>query len=224
LLTAVLALAAALLVGRPAALPPGQILAVGSAAPWPEAVESAADDASSPPLQMSLREWKALVPHLEQAAKADATDAVAQRRLAMAYLNVGRFDDAASIYKKLLATKEDAVVRNRLGNVYRAQGDLSSAETAYRQAMKTDPTLVAPYLNLAELYWRQHRDQDALAVLTTGLSKVAAASRPPLDQAVRVVKSAGSAADATTPPSTASASTTPVSVLPDSSTAATQSP
>jgi len=163
-------------------------------------------------LQQSSAEWKALLPRLEEAAKKTPSDAAAQRRLAMAYFNLGRLDEAETIYKKLLAGQEEALVRNRLGNVYRAKGDLTQAEAAYRQAMKTEPTLPAPYLNLAELFWRQRRNQDALAMLTAGLAKVPAESRPPLEQAEKVIQASAGAsapADATSTATTRAAGTSP---------------
>jgi cellulose synthase operon protein C len=157
-----------------------------------------AEDASTAPVQRSPAEWTALLPKLEQAAKADPKDASAQRRLAMAYFSLGRLNAAAAIYKKLLNAEEDAVVRNRLGNVYRAQGAFAEAEASYKQAMKTDPALPAPYLNLAELYYRQHDDQQALTVIKTGLAKVPEASRQLLEQAAKVIESGGRTGDATT--------------------------
>ena len=185
---------------------------MGTNTPWPDAGDPLGEDASSLPLQQSSAEWKALLPRLEEAAKKTPSDAAAQRRLAMAYFNLGRLDEAETIYKKLLAGQEEALVRNRLGNVYRAKGDLTQAEAAYRQAMKTEPTLPAPYLNLAELFWRQRRNQDALAMLTAGLAKVPAESRPPLEQAEKVIQAsagAGAPADATSTATTRAAGTSP---------------
>ena len=185
---------------------------MGTSTPWPDAGDPLGEDASSLPLQQSSAEWKALLPRLEEAAKKTPSDAAAQRRLAMAYFNLGRLDEAETIYKKLLAGQEEALVRNRLGNVYRAKGDLTQAEAAYRQAMKTEPTLPAPYLNLAELFWRQRRDQDALAMLTAGLAKVPAESRPPLEQAEKVIQAsagAGAPADTTSTATTRAAGTSP---------------
>jgi tetratricopeptide (TPR) repeat protein len=210
LLTAFLALAFSLLTGRPAPPPAGKVLFVGTSTPWPDAGDPLGEDASSLPLQKSLAEWKALLPRLEEAAKKTPTDAAAQRRLAMAYFNLGRLDEAEAIYEKLLAGKEEAMVRNRLGNVYRAKGDLTQAEAAYRQAMKTDPALPAPYLNLAELFWRQHRDQDALAVVSDGLAKVPVESRPPLEQAEKAIETSagsGTPADASSTATTHAAGT-----------------
>ena len=77
---------------------------------------------------------------------ANPADANAQRKLALAYHNLGHLKEAAALYERLLATAEDAVLRTRLGNVFRDQGDYAGAEAAYRQAITDDPTLTAPYL------------------------------------------------------------------------------
>jgi Flp pilus assembly protein TadD len=76
------------------------------------------------------------------------------------------------------------VVRNRLGSILRDHGDLKGAETAYRKAITTDPTLPAPYVNLAEILWRTHRDTEAEGVLRQGVAAVAPESREALERAV----------------------------------------
>lgn len=126
-------------------------------------------------------EWAELLPRLQRAA--DSGDANARRRLALALYNLGRLDEAQTIYEALLRTKDDAVVRNRLGNTLRDRGDLKGAETAYRKAITTDPTLPAPYVNLAEILWRTHRDTEADDVLRQGIGAVAPESRAALERA-----------------------------------------
>lgn len=166
---------------HPAAPPPGELLAVGED---PYATGDAVHPGEiAPPRESASREtWEALLPRLRQAAEADPADAAAQRRLALAYYNLGRLNDAVALYRRLLEKGEDAVVRNRLGNALRDQGDLTGAERAYRQAMATDPTLPAPYANLAELLWRRHRHDEALALLAAGLEKVTPGARPALER------------------------------------------
>lgn len=123
-------------------------------------------------IQPSQEEWAALLPRLEEVVSADPADVNARRKLALAYYNLGYLDDAADIYRDLLAIEEDAVLRNRLGNTLRDSGDEAGAESAYRKAIAGDPTLAPPYLNLAELLWRQGRDDEALAVIDEGLKAV----------------------------------------------------
>lgn len=115
-----------------------------------------------------------------------------QRKLALAYYNLGRFREAAAIYGQLLATEEDAVLRNRLGNTLRDMGDAIAAETAYRKALANDSTLTSAYLNLAELLWRQGRDGEALAVIDEGLSAVTEENRTILERGRQTLERSGS--------------------------------
>jgi tetratricopeptide (TPR) repeat protein len=138
-------------------------------------------------VQPSEAEWMAVLPRLEQIAAADPGDENAQRKLALAYYNLGRLDEAAAIYERLLAEREDPVLRNRLGNTQRDLGFAVGAEAAYRKAIADDPTLAPPYLNLAELLWRQGKDDEALALLDEGLVAVPEESRAALERGRRVL-------------------------------------
>ena len=141
-------------------------------------------------LQPSEEEWAALLPRLQEIAEGDPDDVNIQRKLALAYYNLGRLDDAAAIYKRLLAAEEDAVLRNRLGNTLRDSGDEAGAEAAYRTALADDPGLAPPYLNLAELLWRQGRDDEALAVIDQGLAAVSEENRARLEAGRQVLQGA----------------------------------
>lgn len=141
-------------------------------------------------VQPSEAEWAQLLPELLRVAEAAPEDADAQRALALAYYNLGQFEEARAIYERLLAVDEDAVLRNRLGNTLRDMGDRSGAEAAYRKAITDDPTLAAPYLNLAELLWRQGQDDEALAVIDQGLEAVPQESRASLEAGREVLAAA----------------------------------
>lgn len=130
----------------------------------------------------SEEEWTGLLPQLQRAA--DSGDTTARRRLALALYNLGRLDEAQTIYEDLLRTEDDPLVRNRLGNILRDGGDLRGAEAAYRMAIVKDPTLPAPYVNLAEILWRTHRDAEAAAVLRQGMGIVAPGASAALEQAL----------------------------------------
>lgn len=146
---------------------------------------------TSPPERASEKEWRALLRRLEEAARAAPENATAQRRLAIALHNLGRLDDARSIYEALLTAGEDAIVRNRLGNVLRDQGNLKGAEEAYRRALADDPTLPGPYVNLAELLSRSGRTEEALRLLAEGGLHVAPEAKPALDRAASALEEPG---------------------------------
>ncbi|MFH0915636.1 MAG: tetratricopeptide repeat protein [bacterium] len=139
-------------------------------------------------IQPSGEQWASLLPRLREIAAADPADVNAQRKLALAYYNLGRLDEAAAVYERLLANKEDPVLRNRLGNTLRDQGDVTGADAAYRQAISDDPTRAPPYLNLAELLWRQGRDKEALATIDQGLESVPEESRAALEKGREVLE------------------------------------
>ncbi len=166
---------------RRESLPAGEVLAVGQD-PFAGENTVGAGEVPQPRRLVSRETWEALLPRLQEAAAADPEDAAAQRRLALAYTNLGQLDNAAAVYRRLLEREEDALVRNRLGNILRDQGDLIGAESDYRAALAADPTLPAPYANLAELLWRRHRMDEALDVLEEGLRRVAQEARPALER------------------------------------------
>lgn len=117
-------------------------------------------------------DWEALLPRLLELSEANPGDRNIQRKLAIAYYNLGQLDKALGIYAQLLDDEEDPVLRSRLGNTLRDMGDAAGAEEAYRQALDEDPSLPATYINLAELLWRAGRDDEALSVVDDGLLNV----------------------------------------------------
>jgi len=132
-------------------------------------------------------DWEELLPRLQEAARADPSDRNIQRKLALAYYNLGRLNEALAIYESLLEAEEDPVLRNRLGNTLRDMGDTAGAEAAYRQAIAEDSALAPPYLNLAELLWRQGRTEQGLAIIDRGLAAVPEEQRAPLQEARAVL-------------------------------------
>lgn len=167
---------------------PGEVIASASIA-WDQDRPSLLGHLNPAPQSASVEEWQQALPMLEEAA-ADPDNATARRQLAIAYYNLGRLDDARSLYETMLATEENAQIRNRLGNVLRDQGDLEGAEAAYRKSIEEKPDLTDPYLNLAELLWGTHRDEEALAVLQQGLNSIGEESRPFLQQGLDLIQAA----------------------------------
>jgi tetratricopeptide (TPR) repeat protein len=141
--------------------------------------------------QPSKETWAALLPRLEEETAATPSDVNLQRKLALAYYNLGRYSDAVTVYEALLKTAEDATLRSRLGNVLRDMGDAAGAEAAYRKAIQDDPALPAPYLDLAELLWRQGRDDEAVGVLERGLTEVPENGRATLEQGMVAIRGSG---------------------------------
>jgi len=61
-------------------------------------------------------------------------------------------------------------------------GDFKHAEENLREALEIDPTFTAAYVNLADLYRAQQRDEEAARILREALGK--AADRPPVEFAL----------------------------------------
>lgn len=127
--------------------------------------------------------WLDLLARLEPAVNAAPTDVNLKRKLAITYYNLGMLNEAAEVYEELIALDKDPVLRNRLGNTLRDMGETAAAEAEYRAAIAADPSQPPPYLNLAELLWRQGEDDKALALLQEGLRTVPEDKRPLLQTA-----------------------------------------
>ena len=69
-----------------------------------------------------------------------------------------------------------------LAHVAVLAGDVKHAEENLREALDIDPTFTAAYVNLADLYRGQQRDEEAAAILRAGLDR--AADRPAVEFAL----------------------------------------
>jgi tetratricopeptide (TPR) repeat protein len=61
---------------------------------------------------------------------------------------------------------------SNLGNLYLRQGKLDEAITAYQRAIKLDPYFVGAYINLADAYRQQQRDDEGEKQLRAGLALI----------------------------------------------------
>jgi tetratricopeptide (TPR) repeat protein len=61
--------------------------------------------------------------------------------------------------------------RTSLGNLYALRDDAAAAIAEYRKAIALDPTFVAAYANLADLYRARGADGEAIATLRSGLAR-----------------------------------------------------
>ncbi len=57
------------------------------------------------------------------------------------------------------------------GNLSMQMGDMAGAESSFREALNIEPGLVAPYINLADLYRRMNREDEGERLLKTALEK-----------------------------------------------------
>ena len=90
-------------------------------------------------------------PYLERALSEDPAHIKAALYLGIVYQQLDRYDDAISVYRKVLplAGNQTALVSYNLGNVYFARGSFTFAEQYYNQAIQEDPSYSSAYLNRA---------------------------------------------------------------------------
>jgi tetratricopeptide (TPR) repeat protein len=173
--------------------PPGQVSTPSSSA---VGTTTAAAVGTSPVKQASPDEWKKTLATVDSLLENDAQNRDLLVTKALALYNLGRLDEAQKLLQDLLAENEDAKLRDRLGNILRDRGDVPGAEAAYQRALGKDPKAPGPYANLAELWWRERRTQEALDLLATGLRTVAEGDRAML-RAIRDTLTASARATTT---------------------------
>ena len=140
-----------------------------------ETTDPAATTTASGPTRLvvggkTADEYAAEIPKLEKELETDPENLTILQDLAVAQYNSGRLDEAASTYQRMLQIKDDPTVHNNYGNVLRDQKKLTEAETQYRAAMEGDPSLVAPYINLARLLMARQDLDGALKMLDQGIA------------------------------------------------------
>ncbi|HEV8253812.1 MAG TPA: tetratricopeptide repeat protein [Vicinamibacteria bacterium] len=80
------------------------------------------------------------VADLEEASKKDPEDRDLAYMLATLYKKSGRYDEAAQMYRAMLAAQPDDVVAlNNLGNVELAHGEVEAAIARYKKAIEANP-------------------------------------------------------------------------------------
>ncbi len=121
----------------------------------------------------TAEEYAAQIPDLQKAVDANPSDLTALQNLAVAQYNSGKYDEAAATYDKMLKLKDDPTVHNNYGNVLRDEKKLDEAQTQYRAAIAGDPSLVAPYINLAQILAADKNISEAEKVLDQGVAHTA---------------------------------------------------
>ncbi|MDR1144484.1 MAG: tetratricopeptide repeat protein [Spirochaetaceae bacterium] len=104
------------------------------------------------------------LPFLEKAFVADQTHVEAALYLAVCYEQLGKLDEAVTVYRKILPAGGDktALIVCNLGNVYFRKGSAGFAEQFYTQAVRSDPSYAPAYLNRANARVKTGALKDAL--------------------------------------------------------------
>ena len=93
------------------------------------------------------------LPFLEKAFVANQDHLEGALYLAMCYEQLGKLDEAITIYRTILPNGGDraALIACNLGNVYFKKGSNALAEQYYTQAIRTDPAHTSAWLNRANV-------------------------------------------------------------------------
>jgi tetratricopeptide (TPR) repeat protein len=115
-------------------------------------------------LFMQNRPAEAL-PALAASVEEDPANIKAYLYLAVAYLQLGRSDDAIATYLKALPRggAETSQIAYNLGNIYYANGSAETAVRYYTQAIDADPAYASAYLNRANALLRSGARKEALS-------------------------------------------------------------
>ena len=128
-------------------------------------------------LQDHLSRYEEAEAAYRQAIALDETDAYPWSNLGnLLQYRLGRYEEAEAAYRQAIALdKADDAPRNGLGNLLQDHlGRYEEAEAAYRQAIVSDDKNTYSKANLARLWWRQGRQQEAES-LYSALAKMAKA-------------------------------------------------
>jgi tetratricopeptide (TPR) repeat protein len=97
------------------------------------------------------------LPLLEQVCRADRRDTDARFMLAAAYQKLGAFEQAADVYRQVIALKPDyADAHYYLGNACLALGNGPAAIASFEQAIRLRPEYLEAHVNLGALLDLQH--------------------------------------------------------------------
>lgn len=119
------------------------------------------------------KEFDAALANYRQAIELDPDNEELYFRLAMGLLHQRRNDDAVAIMERLVEWKPESTKALRwLALIYRAADQPVKSEATYDQWIRLAPDDPAPYIQLASLYVRADRDEEALAMLHRALDKV----------------------------------------------------
>ena len=105
------------------------------------------------------------LPFLEKAFIANQEHLEGALYLAMCYEQLGRLDEAVTIYRIILPNAGDktATVACNLGNVYFKRDNFSLAQQFYTQAIRADPAYASAWLNRANVFVRNGSLQEAIS-------------------------------------------------------------
>ena len=93
--------------------------------------------------------------------------------LALESFKKGEYSEALELFKEALALDRDNPhILNNMGLCYLYLEDEITAEKTFLEALALDDKIVQVYINLADLYYRQHEMLKAIEILQNGVYKL----------------------------------------------------
>jgi tetratricopeptide (TPR) repeat protein len=135
---------------------------------------------------------------LIRAISDDPANPVAYIYLGIVYEQIGRVEDAISIYRRILpsAGNFSANVANNLGNVYFQKGNIDTAEQYYTQAISFDAVYPNAYLGRANTRIKTGNLKNAISDYEQYLKlDPSSAQRAKIEQLVNLIKTEAAAAE-----------------------------
>jgi len=100
--------------------------------------------------------WKDPVDFYNRTLKYVSSSNPLYLNLGMAYFNIGKKEEAMSVYKKAIQINpNNADAYNNLGNIYSDIGNETEAILAYKKAIEINPDYAGAYFNLFLSYFRE---------------------------------------------------------------------
>jgi len=130
------------------------------------------------------------LPFLEKAFVANQDHLEGALYLAMCYEQLGKFDEAITIYRKILPAGEakTALIACNLGNIYFKKGSNTLAEQFYTHAIRSDPAYASAWLNRANVRVKTGSLRDAVSDYDRYLSlEPASPKRPQIEKLVSLI-------------------------------------
>ena len=128
---------------------------------------------------------------LENAVADEPSNVTAYLYLGVVYEQLGRYDEAISVYKRALpiAGNMSANVANNIGNVYFQKGDTGSAEQFYTQAVSSNASFGKAYLGRANTRIKSGNLRDAASDYERYLTlEPSSSQRPKIEQMVNLIR------------------------------------
>ena len=115
-------------------------------------------------------DWNGMLAHCQKWTKAAPENADAWFSLGVAYIELGRYDDAIAANREALRiNSEDTDAWNNLGVAYGDLDRYDDAIAAYREAVRINPEYAEAWNNLGNAYYNLGRHDDAIAAFREAL-------------------------------------------------------